>query len=591
MRIFGLAGWSGSGKTTLLTALIPRAGGAGPHGVDDQACPSRIRYRPAGQGFAGAIARPAPARSWSPRRGAGRCMHELRGAPEPTLEELVGADEPGRSAAGRGLQAASPSRRSRCTGRRSASRCSIPTIRTSSRSPRTSRCAAPLPLLPLGDAGGGRRFHPRTISGSRAMAQLSDDCFAFGGALLGVDAALALIDDAHRAGGRASRPCRWPRPPAASWRADLVAADRSAAARQQRRRRLCGRPCRSRARPRDGAAGRRPRRGRPSARPRRSRRGEAIRIFTGAPMPEGADTVMMQEDCVVEDGRVRLKPGIRQGANRRHAGEDVAKGAVALPAGRRLRPADLGLPPRSATTVLPVFRPLRVALLSTGDEVREPGTPLPPGAIYDANRVMLRGAAARARLHRQRSRHPARPRRRARRHARRGRAAARSDRDLGRRLDRRGGPRQGRDRSARAARFLAPGDQAGPAGGVRPGRRRRAADRAAGQPGRRGGDFRDPRPAADPAARRRRERRRRTFPGAGRLCLPQEAGPPRISARHASRATAGGLVARQVPEGRRRHPVLDRAVGRVRHPRRERSSDLAARRDRRFSAVLRGVGS
>src|SRR5207253_10537736 len=69
-------------------------------------------------------------------------------------------------------------------------------------------------------------------------------------------------------------------------------------------------------------------------------RGEAIRIFTGAPMPDGTDTVMMQEDCVVEAGRVRLAPGIRKGANCRRAGEDVAEGAIALGAGRRLRPPD-----------------------------------------------------------------------------------------------------------------------------------------------------------------------------------------------------------------------------------------------------------
>jgi molybdopterin molybdotransferase len=106
-------------------------------------------------------------------------------------------------------------------------------------------------------------------------------------------------------------------------------------------------------------------------------------------MPDGADTVMMQEDCVFADGQVRLKPGIRQGANRRHAGEDVAKGAVALAAGRRLKPADLGLAAALGQDRLPVFRRLRVALLSTGDEVREPGQKLPPGAIYDANRVML----------------------------------------------------------------------------------------------------------------------------------------------------------------------------------------------------------
>jgi molybdopterin molybdotransferase len=86
---------------------------------------------------------------------------------------------------------------------------------------------------------------------------------------------------------------------------------------------------------------------------------------------------------------VHLKPGIKKGANRRHAGEDVAAGSVALPAGHRLKPADLGLAAALGNATIGVFRPLRVALLSTGDEVCEPGTPLAPGAIYDANRVML----------------------------------------------------------------------------------------------------------------------------------------------------------------------------------------------------------
>jgi len=116
---------------------------------------------------------------------------------------------------------------------------------------------------------------------------------------------------------------------------------------------------------------------------------EALRIFTGAPMPEGADTVLMQEDCREADGAVTLPPGIKRGANRRKRGEDVTSGAIVLEPGRRLRPQEVGLAAALGLTQLPVYRRLRVALFSTGDEVREPGTDLPPGAIYDSNRYAL----------------------------------------------------------------------------------------------------------------------------------------------------------------------------------------------------------
>jgi molybdopterin molybdotransferase len=220
------------------------------------------------------------------------------------------------------------------------------------------------------------------------MAQLSDDCFAFGGTLLGVDAALALIRQRivpvvaaesvalEAASGRIlarDLVAAIDVPPYANSAVDGYALahadllpDRDDTVLPVGGRAAAGHPLGRALRP-----------------------GEAIRIFTGAPMPDGADTVMMQEDCTLEGGRVRLKPGLRKGANRRHAGEDVAKGAVALAAGRRLKPADLGLAAALGCDKLPVFRPLRAALLSTGDEVCEPGTPLPPGAIYDANRVML----------------------------------------------------------------------------------------------------------------------------------------------------------------------------------------------------------
>jgi molybdopterin molybdotransferase len=219
------------------------------------------------------------------------------------------------------------------------------------------------------------------------MAQLSDDCFAFGGALLGVDAALALIE------ARVAPVVAEERVPlaAAAGRIlarDLVAqidvpayansaVDGFAIAHADLS------PDRETSLPVAGRAAA----GHPLG--RAVHPGEAIRIFTGAPMPDGTDTVMMQEDCVVAEGRVRLQPGIRKGANRRHAGEDVAQGSVALPAGRRLKPADLGLAAALGNDTVLVFRPLRAALLSTGDEVCEPGTTLSTGMIYDANRVML----------------------------------------------------------------------------------------------------------------------------------------------------------------------------------------------------------
>ncbi|MBV8409760.1 MAG: molybdopterin molybdotransferase MoeA [Alphaproteobacteria bacterium] len=119
--------------------------------------------------------------------------------------------------------------------------------------------------------------------------------------------------------------------------------------------------------------------------------GLAVRIFTGAALPAGADVVIMQEDCRRDGDRVVIRPGIKRGANTRRAGEDVALGSVALAAGRRLGPADLGLLAALGFAHVPVCRRLRVALLSTGDEVREPGTMLAGRQIFDANRYMLAG--------------------------------------------------------------------------------------------------------------------------------------------------------------------------------------------------------
>ena len=222
------------------------------------------------------------------------------------------------------------------------------------------------------------------------MAQLSDDCFAFGGALTPLQDALALLEE----------------------RLSVVADVETAPLRGALGRILAGDIRAGRSVPPhdnsavDGYAVRfaeldpdgetclpvigRIAAGDSPALPDPDASG-AVRIFTGAAMPAGFDTVMMQEDCRAEDGAVRIAPGIRQGANRRFAGEDVEAGAVILRAGQRLRPQDLGLAASVGLTGLPVRTRLRVALFSTGNELREPGAAAAPGAVYDANRFALAG--------------------------------------------------------------------------------------------------------------------------------------------------------------------------------------------------------
>lgn len=124
--------------------------------------------------------------------------------------------------------------------------------------------------------------------------------------------------------------------------------------------------------------------------------GHAVRIMTGAVMPAGCDTVVPQELCKAEGATVRIEPGVIQpGENLRRAGEDLAKGKPALRAGRVLRPADVGLVASLGFDRITVKRRLRVALFSTGDELRAPGQPLEPGCIYDSNRASLRAALLR----------------------------------------------------------------------------------------------------------------------------------------------------------------------------------------------------
>jgi molybdopterin molybdotransferase len=108
-------------------------------------------------------------------------------------------------------------------------------------------------------------------------------------------------------------------------------------------------------------------------------------------MPEGADTVFMQEDVRADGDSVIVPPGLKTGANRRLAGEDVRAGSIVLPAGRRLSPQHVALAAAVGLTELKVFRRVRVAVFSTGDEIVEPGTSRPAPALFDANRYLLAG--------------------------------------------------------------------------------------------------------------------------------------------------------------------------------------------------------
>jgi molybdopterin molybdotransferase len=124
--------------------------------------------------------------------------------------------------------------------------------------------------------------------------------------------------------------------------------------------------------------------------------GQCVRIMTGAVMPTGLDTVVPLELCQVQGDEVTIEPGVlRAGENRRHRGEDLTLGQPALQAGRRLRPADLGLIASLGIATVPVWRRLRVALFSTGDELRTLGQPLDPGCVYDSNRYSLMAALQR----------------------------------------------------------------------------------------------------------------------------------------------------------------------------------------------------
>jgi molybdopterin molybdotransferase len=226
------------------------------------------------------------------------------------------------------------------------------------------------------------------------MAQLSDDCFAFGGPMMSVDEAVAIIAarvtavqetetvDLRHADGRvlaASISAPLPLPPFTNSAVDGYAVrSGDLPLTEERAFPVTGRV-------QAGASAQAP-----------VKPGHAMRIFTGAPMPEGADTVFMQEDVRIDEaGRVVLPTGLKPGANVRPAGEDIVAGTQALPAGLRLRPQDTALAAAFGLTQIEVRRRLRVAVFSTGNELVSPGAPRAAAQLFDSNRFMLMAMLAR----------------------------------------------------------------------------------------------------------------------------------------------------------------------------------------------------
>ena len=123
--------------------------------------------------------------------------------------------------------------------------------------------------------------------------------------------------------------------------------------------------------------------------------GQCVRIMTGAKMPAGTDTVIMQEHVSLDDDVIRFSSGHKAGQNVRHAGEDLTIGQIAIPAGKKLTPAELGMLASMGIEKVKVRRKLRVAFFSTGNELRSLGEPLNEGEIYDSNRYTLHGMLSR----------------------------------------------------------------------------------------------------------------------------------------------------------------------------------------------------
>lgn len=384
MQVLGIAGWSGSGKTTLVERLIPALIARGitvstvkhAHHAFDVDRPGKDSWRHRAAGAQEVVVASAARLA---------LMQELRGAPEPELPEIVARLKPVDLVLVEGFkrQPIPKLEVHRAIVGKPLLHTDDPWIIAVASDEALPGC--PLPQLPLDEPEAIAGFILARLFGARASSNASQaigDCFAHGGGDLSVAEAVALIE------GRVGPVCApepAPRPLVSALghvlAEDLVAQrtvpaqDNSAVDGYALRHADLAPDGPTRLRITGRAAAGRPLEGELAP-------GGAVRIFTGAPLPPGADTVVMQEDVTVEEGTVTVPAGVVRGAHRRPAGEDCRTGATVIPAGTRLGPRQIALAAASGATALTVRRPLRVTLFSTGDE-------LATGHAVDSNRPML----------------------------------------------------------------------------------------------------------------------------------------------------------------------------------------------------------
>lgn len=394
MRLYGVTGWKNSGKTTLVERLVTEITGRGfsvatvkhaHHGFDvDQPGKDSRRHREAGA----VQVMVSSARRWA-------LMHELRDAPEPPLAELLARLDPADLVLVEGYKR---DRHPKIETRRAATAQNLIAAGDASIEAVASDApidGLPVPRFDLDDVSGVADFILQRVGLTRAPEAaaaapppLRDDCFAMppGVAWVPVEDALERLRTGlapvtatgtvplAEAGGRilaAPVTALRSHPPAANAAVDGYGFAHASLGTAPHSLPLL-----------DGRAAA----GAPYGAAVAS--GRALRILTGAVLPEGVDTVVLEEDTARDGDTVSFGRGLSRGANTRASGEDVKAGAEILPAGHRLTPQDLGLAAATGLARLPVRGPLRVAVLSTGDEVVAPG-PAETHQTFDANRPML----------------------------------------------------------------------------------------------------------------------------------------------------------------------------------------------------------